>query len=104
MKRKRKFYFKKHIIVTNFKQGDTILDSTYEYKTVNNLSIATQIVNLLHKNKIGYEGLVDWQFNDFDFCWVEIKSEKQDYFKFAIDFMDAFEGYMDDYKLHKNKN
>lgn len=100
MKRKRKFYFKKNIEITNYHFGKNILDTTYEYKTISNIYIAKEIINLLNKNGLNYKHLKDWDFNDWDYCWVEIKSTKEEYFRFVYDFIDTFEEYMEDYKFN----
>ena len=62
MKRKRKFYFKKIITLIDYEIGENILDTTYEYKTLSNTSIITQVINLLNKNKIDFNNLKDCFF------------------------------------------
>lgn len=96
MKKERKFYFKKYIKIINYYLGDHLLDTSYEYKTISNSSIIKKVINL-----IDYNNIIDWYFDDFDYCWVEIKTTKEDYFKFCMDFIDVFDGYMEYYKFNK---
>ena len=103
MKRKRKFYFKKIITLIDYEIGENILDTTYEYKTLSNTSIITQVINLLNKNKIDFNNLKDCFFDDYDYCWIEIKSTKEEYFRFVIDFINVFDGHMSDYKFYNMK-
>ena len=103
MKRKRKFYFKKIITIIDYEIGENILDTTYEYKTLSNASIITQVINLLNKNKIDFNNLKDCFFDDYDYCWIEIKSTKEEYFRFVIDFINVFDRHMSDYKFYNMK-
>ena len=103
MKRKRKFYFKKITTLIDYEMSENILDANYNYKTLNNVFIAKEIINLFNKNKIDLKKLKNWFFDDFNYCWIEIKSTREDYFRLVVDFMDIFDGYMEDYKFYNTK-
>lgn len=98
MRRKRELRFKKKVEIINFERADNIWESTYEYKCINSLSIATFVINT-----IGYSRIVNWDFDDIGESRILLKCTKEEFEDFITKFIKEFEDELRDIDFDSKK-